>query len=288
MLESAAAQSVSRLGNVDFAVDGAGVHVGNVDLGGHYPFGAYMERIGVPMQTTPSPASIATDDAGTTMGLWRDGRDGRHGFEGEASVVEADGRIRTVGDASWRFDPWRGTRVELLAAGDLVSDDAGVAYGFVGSSVARKLGDDVTAEALAGVQSFTDGNERLHLRASMLWEALPRYGINVQWRWRQYASRNVGASAAYFNPDSYSENQLAAGIRTRFRAWTLSAALAGGVETIDGGQTRPVGTAELRGEAALDGKLRLEVYAGYDRSVRYGPASGNASSEVGATVSHPF
>jgi hypothetical protein len=284
----AGAQSVSRLGNVNFAVDDAGVHVENVDLGGHYPFGAYMERIGVPMQTTPTLATLATGDAGATRGLWRDTADDWRGVAGQASVVQADGRIRSVGDAAWRFDPWRGARVELLAAGDLVSADESVAYGFLGSSVARALGGRVTAEALAGVQSFTDGNARLHLRAGLVWEALPRYGINVQWRWRQYESTKDAASVAYFNPSSYSDNQVAAGIRARLGAWTVSAAVGGGVETINGSETRPVGTAEVRGEAALSDKLRVAIYAGYDRSLDYGEAAGDASRQICATLTHPF
>jgi hypothetical protein len=188
----AQAQSVSRLGNVNFAVDGDGVHVENVDLGGHYPFGAYMERAGVPMQA-PTLASIATCEAGSAMGLWREEPDATTGVAGETSVVEAARRVRTVGDLAWRFHPSRGTRVELLAAGDLVASDdglaRGIAYGFVGSSVAREVVDHVTAEALAGVQSFTDGNARLQLRAGVVWEALPSHGDAAG-----NASRQIGAT----------------------------------------------------------------------------------------------
>jgi hypothetical protein len=81
---------------------------------------------------------------------------------------------------------------------------------------------------------------------------------------------------------------VAAGIRTRFGAWTVSAAVGGGVETINGSETRPVGTAEVRGEAALTAKLRLAIYAGYDHSLNYGDAAGNASRQIGATLTHPL
>jgi hypothetical protein len=68
----------------------------------------------------------------------------------------------------------------------------------------------------------------------------------------------------------------------------VSAAVGGGLETINRSETRPVGTAEVRGEAALTDKLRLAIYAGYDHSASYGDAAANASRQIGATLTRPF
>ena len=47
----------------------------------------------------------------------------------------------------------------------------------------------ISAQFLVGYQPFTDGNDRLHWRARLIWQAVPAYGVNVQLRWRQYESR---------------------------------------------------------------------------------------------------
>jgi hypothetical protein len=209
-------QSASLLGNVDFAVDAAGLHVSKVRLGGLYPLGYCMDRISVPMQTTPALQALPPRDAGAAMGLWQNASAATAGVDAEAGVIQAGGHNRTAGDAAWRIRPAPDTSVELLAAGDLVStQDAigrGIAYGFVGSSVERTFKDRFTAIGLAGYQSFTDGNERVHLRAGVVWQAMPEYGLNVQWRWREYASRKEDVEGAYFNPSAYSQNQVAAGV----------------------------------------------------------------------------
>ncbi len=284
------AQSAALLGNVDFAVDASGLHVSSVRLGGLYPFGAYTDRIGVPMQTTPYLQAGAARDAGSALGLWRDAGAATAGVDAEAGVVHAGGHMRTVGDATWRLRPAANTSVELVAAGDLVGTpdaaDRGIGYGFVGSRVAQSV-ERFTAVGLVGYQSFTDGNDRLHVRAALVWQALPEYGLNMQVRWQRYGSRSDDA-AGYFNPGCYSQAQFAAGVRRRLGAWTLSAALGGGIETIDAADSRPVRTVELRGEGALTDHLRLALYAGYDHSASYGESADNSSQKVGATLVWPF
>lgn len=286
------AQSASIIGNVRFAVDTSGVHVSDVRLGGQYPFGAYMDRIGVPMQSRPTLAALVTHEAGATMGLWRQAGGETSGLDGQASFVEAGGRVHTLGDGAWRVHAGSDTTLALLTAGDLMSTDEGIArgigYGFFGSSVVHAFPEDVTAEGQAGVQSFTDGNERLHVRAGLVWNVLPAYGVSVQWRWRQYESMKDDADAAYFNPDSYAQNQVAAGVRKQIGRWTLSAAVGAGMETINGSESRPIGTAELRGDAALTDKLHVAVYAGYDHSASYADAPDSAFRQIGVTLIHAF
>jgi hypothetical protein len=276
------AQSASVIGNLRFAVDDGGVHVSDVRLGGLYPAGMYMSRLGVPMQATSTLGAIANDVAALRTD------DDEPGLDGQASFVQAGGRVHTLGDASWRIKASGDTTFALLTAGDLVSTDDTVGYGFFGSTVTRPLSDRLSAEGLAGVQSFTDGNERVHLRAGLAWKVLPAYGVSVQWRWQQFESMRQDASTAYFNPTAYSQSEVAARFGGRWGSWTLTAGLGGGVETVNGGELRPVARAQLRGETALDDKLKLAVYAGYDHSASYGDAADNATRQVGVTLESPF
>lgn len=283
-------QSAALIGNVDFGIDAAGVHVSQVRLGGLYPFGSYMDRIGVPVEASPQP--LASRAPGAAIGLWRNDGAATTGIDAEAGVVEVGGHVRTIGDATWRIKPGRGTSVELLAAGDLVGTQQaaglGIGYGFVGSSVEQALAERISATCLAGYQSFADGNGRAHLRAGLVWHALPSSGIDVQWRWRRFDDARDVVQRPYFNPGGYSQNQVATGIRRQFGGWTLSAAIGAGYETIDGTDTRPVRTAELRGEAKLGERAHVALYAGYDHSASDIDFPDHSARQIGAALTWPF
>jgi hypothetical protein len=280
------------LGNVDFAVDRDGVHVSGVRLGGVHACGAFLDQLGFsataardaqpgPMRDTSSFASALARQAAADKGI-----------NAEAGFLQVAGRTRVVGDATWRAQPIASTALSLIAAGDLVPTqaaiDRGVAYGFVGGSAERTLVERVTANGVAGYQTFTDGNERLHVRARVTWQAMPAYGLNAQIRWRQFERLDAASDAAYFNPERYSQLTGVLDVRRQLLGWTVAGAVGAGIETIEGTERRPVRTAELRADGPAIDKLHLALYARYNRAADDSEFPDPSFLQAGVTLRYPF
>ncbi|MGH8802705.1 MAG: hypothetical protein ACREX6_10495, partial [Casimicrobiaceae bacterium] len=77
-------------------------------------------------------------------------------------------------------------------------------------------------------------------------------------------------------------------VRRHIGSWTVSGSLGAGEETVNGTDTHPVRTAELRGEGALGRGMRLAVYAAYNRSTGYVDSPDYAWREGGVTLIVPF
>ena len=290
---NAHAEAPAALGNFDVSSDTDGFHAARTRIGGLYPYGGYVDHFGVAIQTTRYSQSDWSRNAAGVVGLWRN-QDPKTlaGINAEAGVVQVAGHTRGVGDVTWGLRPEPDTGVELIAAGDLVGTqkaiERAIAYGFFAASVEHTFAERFTAIGLAGYQSFTDGNDRVHLRARLIWQAVPEYGINVQLRWRQYESRKDDVDGAYFNPDRYRQWQTALGMRRRFGTWVWIGSLGAGRETINGTDTHPVRVAEVRGEGALTDGLRLALYALYSRSTGYVDSPDYSYRQVGITLIYPF
>jgi hypothetical protein len=293
LASSAHAEAPAALGNFDVSSDTDGFHAARVRVGGLDPYGSYVDHFGVAVQTTRYSQSDWSRNAAGVVGLWRN-QDPKTlaGINAEAGVVNVAGHTRGVGDVTWGLRPEPETGVELIAAGDLVGTqkaiERAIAYGFFAASVEHTFAERFTAIGLAGYQSFTDGNDRLHLRARLIWQAVPEYGVNVQLRWRQYESRKDDVDGAYFNPDRYRQWQAALGMRRRFGSWVWIGSLGAGRETINGTDTHPVRVAEIRGEGALTDRLRLALYALYSRSTGYVDSPDYSYRQAGITLIYPF
>jgi len=289
--DAAQTPSTALLGNVDFAVDADGVHVSSVRLGGAHACGSYLTKLGF-VAPLPNPRITAPTDGSAFAALLGRPTVAGGAIEAEAGIVQVGGRTRIVGDATWRARPVATTGVDLIAAADVVGTqaaiDRGIAYGFVGAAAEQALAERITARGLAGVQSFTDGNERLHMRARLTWQALPAYGVEAVLRWRQYESRDDAFDGAYFNPDRYAQWQGMLDMRHRIGAWTLAGTLGAGFEAVDGGERRPVRTIAVRAEGALVERLRLSVHARYNRSKDDADVADFSYGQAGVTLSYPF
>ena len=288
---AAHAQSPAVLGNVDIASDTDGFHASRVRIGGVYPYRSYVDHFGVAVQNTHYWQSGWSRDAAGIVGIWRDQDPNTLlGLNGEAGVVQVAGHTRGVGDVTWGFRPARDTGIEVIAAGDLVATqkaiDRAIAYGFVAASIEQTFAERFTAIALAGYQPFTDGNDRVHFRARLIWQALPEYGVNVQLRWRQYESHKDDVDA-YFNPERYRQWQGFLGFRRRFGSWVWIGGAGAGQEKVNA-DVHPVRFAEIRGEGALTDRVRLALYAIYSRATGYVDAPDYAYRELGVTLICPF
>lgn len=290
---SAFAQSPAVVGNLEFTSDSDGFHASRVRAGGLYPYGSFVDHAGVAVQTTHYSQHGWSRNAEGVVGIWRDQVPATlAGINAEAGVVRVAGHTRAVGDVTWSLRPAADTGVELIAAGDLVATqkaiDRAIAYGFFAASVEQNFAEHFTAIGLVGYQPFTDGNDRVHWRARVIWQAVPDYGLNLQMRWRQYTSGKDDVEGAYFNPDRYRQWQGVVGFRRRLGAWVWTGALGAGRETINGSDTHPVRMAELRAEGALTDKVRLAWHASYNRSTGYVESPDYAYREVGVTLIYPF
>jgi len=285
--------SPAVLGNVDVSSDTDGFHATRLRAGALYPYASYFDYAGVTVQNTHYSQAGWSRDAAGIVGLWRK-QDPRTlaGVNAEAGIVQVAGHTRAVGDATWSLRPAPDTGVELLAAGDIVTTqkaiERGVAYGLFGASVEQTFADRFTAIGLVAYQPFTDGNERTHLRARLIWQVVPESGFNAELRWRRYRSSKSDVGGAYFDPDRYEQWVGALTLRRHVGRWTLSGALGAGRETVNSTDTNPVTMAELRAEGALEPNLRLAFYALYNRSTGYVDTPDYAYRQAGVTLIHPF
>src|SRR5438093_7530917 len=290
----ASAQSVAALGDLTFAADADHFDIFRARAGGLFNYKSYLDYIGVAAQDTHYSQSGWSRDAPGVIGVWRNQRrDTLAGVNAEAGVVRIGARPRFVADATWGLRPLPGTGVELIAARDLVETqralDRGTTYGFLGASVEQTIIDRLTVVGLAAYQPFSDGNERVHLRARLIWDVLPEQGITAQLRWRQYHSHRLDVGGGYFNPERYDEWQAGIGVRKRVEAWLVSGLAAGGREYIKDGEDRPTWRAELRAEGPLAKDVRLSLRALYTRSAGlFVNTSGYWYSQLIATIIVPF
>lgn len=287
------AQSLAALGNLEFTNDSEGFRSARIRAGALYPYGSYFEHAGVAAQTTHYAQGGWSRDVGGIVGIWRDQKAATlEGVRAEAGLVDVAGRTRVVGDATWSWRPRPETGLELIAAGDLVATrtaiERAIAYGFFAASVEQTFAERFTAIGLVGYQPFSDGNDRLHWRGRLIWQALPDEGVNVQLRWRQYESRKDDVDGAYFNPDRYRQWQAVVGFRRRFAGLVWLGALGAGRETINGADTHPVRTAELRAEGAVSQRLGIAWHASYNRSTGYVDSPDYAYRDVGVTLIYSF
>jgi len=293
LANTAPAQTHAALGQALATDDTDGFHSWLIRGGALFEHASYLDYKGVAVQTTHYSQSGWSRDAPGIVGLWRDQRrDTLAGVNAEGGVVQVAGHTRPIGDATWSLRPAPGTGVELIAAGGLVETrtalDRGIAYTLWGASVEQALSDRFTAIGFVGAQPFTDGNDRIHLRARLVWDALPEYGVTAQLRWRQYESRKSDVGGAYFNPDRYRQWLAGVGIRQRHYGWVWSGSFFGGEQDIKGTGTQPSYLAEIRGEGSLAGDIHLALNFLYSRAAAFSQSPNYWYGLIGATLIVPF
>jgi hypothetical protein len=289
------AQSFGGLANAAAETDADHFSAIRLRAGSLFAYQSPWQYFGVAAQENFYSQAGWHRNAAGVLGLWRDqSRDTLAGINAEVGVVEIAGRTRPIGDVNWSLRPATDTGVELLAAAGLVETQAaieqGIGYTFWGASVEQKFAERFTVIALAGYQPFTDGNERVHFRARLIWDALPEQGINLQVRWRQYHDSTTDVGGAYFDPESYQQWLGLVGFRKRLSGWTTTGAVGAGQEYIRnaGTTTQPTYLAELRSEGPIGGDARLAVQALYNRSAGFSNSPDYWWALISVTLIVPF
>ena len=249
----AQAQSFGGLANVVGETDADHFSAVRLRAGGLFSYESPWKYLGVAVQENLYSQSGWHQNATGMLGLWRDqARDAQTGVIVEAGVIAVAGHTRPIGDVNWSLRPSPDTGVELIAAAGLVETQAaieqGIGYTFWGASVEQTIAERFTVIAFAGYQPFSDGNDRVHFRTRLVWDALPDQGINLQARWRQYRNSTTDVGGAYFDPERYQQWLALVGFRKRLSGWTTTGAFGAGQEYIHNGDTttQPTYLAELR------------------------------------------
>ncbi len=105
----------------------------------------------------------------------------------------------------------------------------GIYYTFAGAAIDLPAGDRDVATFFAGVQPFTGGNVRTHLRATYVHVVKPEWGLSAQIRTRYYRSSDPG-QFDYYSPRWYAEVLPVVQVRRFVGGWQLLGAAGFGAQ----------------------------------------------------------
>lgn len=273
--------------------DTDGFHSLRLRATGLYPYDNQWRFSGVALQTAQYGQDNFRKNVAGVLGIYRDQRrDTLAGVDAELGLVRVSGHLRPVGDVTLRMTTTLGSAVDLIASADLVETpialERGVGYTFVAANIEQQLTEHFTVTALAGLQTFSDGNARTHLRARLIWLADPENGITLQLRYRQFSTRDTDVGGAYFNPAQYRQWLGVAAIRRRYAGWIVTGAMGAGQEHSTGTGSRASYLGEASAEGTITENVRLLLRASYSRSAGFIDSDNYAYRRGSATLVMPF
>jgi hypothetical protein len=165
--------------------------------------------------------------AADSLGQWK--LQARIGTDGDRVI----GGISAHDDAAFRK--------ELFVERDLVETARGldqeIYTTFAGAAVDVPVGDRDSITALAGLQTFTGRNERIHLRGNYVHVVKRDWGLSAQVRGRWFRS-SVPREADYYSPRSYFEVVPVLQMRRFVEGWELVGAGGLGLQRDSGSKWR--------------------------------------------------
>jgi hypothetical protein len=166
------------------------------------------------------------------------------------------------------------TRAEILVFRDRVETQNsltnGVYYTMGGVSIEQKLIERLSVVLFGGNLYFSDTNTRPTIRAKVIFDLIPDYGITAQLRYRQYRDTNTNVANNYFNPNSYNESMVAFGIRKRIEGWMINGTAGVGQQSIDQGPSTTTQLYELAATSPINAKdVYFRTKAGYGKSAGF-------------------
>jgi hypothetical protein len=145
-------------------------------------------------------------------------------------------------------------RKEVFVERDIVETPQGLDLGlystFAGAALDVPLDDRNVVTALAGLQTFTGDNERLHLRGSYIHVVKPKIGLSAQLRGR-YFRNSEPAEFDYYSPRWYGEILPVLQMRRFVGGWELLGAAGLGMQRDSGSDWRTSRYAHARFRSPL-------------------------------------
>jgi len=177
-------------------------------------------------------------------------------------------------DSNYGFRVTDSTKAEVIVNRDRVetqnSLNNGIYYTLGGVSVEQQVLERLTAILMGANMYFSDTNTRPIVRAKLIYDLVPDYGLTAQLRYRQYRDTNTNVANNYFNPSTYNETMIAFGARKRMAGWMLSGTAGVGRQTVN---QDPSTTTQLYEFAATSPVASNDYYfktrAGYGKSAGF-------------------
>jgi|LauGreSuBDMM15SN_2_FD.fasta_scaffold14309_1 hypothetical protein len=177
-------------------------------------------------------------------------------------------------DSNYGFRVTDSTKAEVIVNRDRVetqnSLNNGIYYTLGGVSVEQQVLERLTAIVMGANMYFSDTNTRPIVRAKLIYDLVPNYGLTAQLRYRQYRDTNTNVANNYFNPSTYNETMIVFGVRKRISGWMLSGTAGVGRQTVN---QDPSTTTQLYEFAATSPVASNDYYfktrAGYGKSAGF-------------------
>ncbi len=196
------------------------------------------------------------------------------GTQLEAGYSRQGGHGLVTLDAAYRKALGQGRSLELFANRDWVETrralDAGVNVAFAGAALEQALGAHLTLVGVAGYQHFSDGNQRRHGRARLIFQPSLDLGLTLQARYRVFHGARDDVARTYFNPQRYDESMLAIGYRKRVEGWMGSVTAGVGTQRVADAARVPSRLLEAALESPAKRGQSLRLRAGLNKSASFG------------------
>jgi hypothetical protein len=146
----------------------------------------------------------------------------------------------------------------------------GIYYTFPGISIEQKLVDGLSVVLMGGNMYFSDTNTRPTVKAKLIYDLVPDYGVTAQLRYRQYRDTNTSVANNYFNPSEYSETMIALGFRKFLSGWMLSGTAGVGRQTISQDPSTTTQLYEFAATSPVNSRdYYLKTKLGYGKSAGF-------------------
>ncbi|MGA8149278.1 MAG: hypothetical protein WB870_17135 [Gallionellaceae bacterium] len=176
-------------------------------------------------------------------------------------------------DSQYGFRLTDSTTGELVVNRDRVetpnSLNYGIYYTLTGASIEQQLTERLTFVGMGGDMFFSDTNTRAFMRLKLIYDLIPSYGITAQLRYRQYHDSNTNVPNNYFNPGTYTEAMLAAGIKRRIEGWMLNGTAGLGQQRIDQDLHTTTKLLEFGATSPYVGTMFLRTRFGYSKFAEF-------------------
>jgi len=177
-------------------------------------------------------------------------------------------------DSQYGFQATDTTRVELLINRDRVETQnsltKGLYYTLGGASIEQQLLERLRVVVVGAYMYFSDTNTRPILRAKLIYDLVPAYGITAQIRYRQYRDNNTNVPNNYFNPSNYDETMLALGLHKRIEGWVVNGTAGVGQQSVNHDPSTTTQLYELAATSPINSKdVYFRASAGYDKSAGF-------------------